>query len=361
MKVLWVLSELRASGSEVMAAVAAEQWRQASVKLEVLSTGSSIGSYAEELRQCGYQIHHLPLEPFRDFALAYIKLLRRGRYDVVHIHQERANFYLALLAKLSGIGSIVRSINSQFHFAGFARIERIFQRWILRLLAVKHVSIGRSVMENELSSYRNPSTLVHCWYDAASFSPSKASLRAVQREALGLNIEQFAVATVGNCAQVKNHAVVIRALVDLHPSVVYLHAGTEDIERSERQLADDLGVIDRVKFLGHVSDVAGLLHGVDCFIMPSRLEGLGVAALEALGSGVPAILADVDGLRDLKPYFPDVMWVDPHTPEIVKAITQMIPQAAVYRDVLASTVARRAKDYFGPARLVPELIAVYRD
>jgi glycosyltransferase involved in cell wall biosynthesis len=360
MKVLWVLSELRASGAEMMAAVAAREWRRHGVELEILGTGPQIGRFAKGLRDCGYSVHHLPLTPFSSFAAGYVRLLKNARYDTVHIHQERANFYLGLLARAAGVRRVVRSVNSRFAFTGPRRLERTFQRSLLRWVGVQHVSISPTVRTNEWQRYRNRSELVYCWFDERAFSVPDPPQRAAARAAFHLGAGDVAVVTVGNCWAVKNHASMIRALRQLDPRFVYLHAGVGARSDEERQLSEELGVEDRIRFLGHVDDVPRLLHAADCYVMPSRYEGMGIAALEALASGVPSVLANVDGLGDLKPFFPDAWWIDPTPAAIAGAVLEVAAQPVSFREVVTPQLAATARSRFSTERLVPELIEVYR-
>jgi glycosyltransferase involved in cell wall biosynthesis len=359
-KVLWVLSELRASGAEMMAAVAAREWRRHHVELEVLGVGEQLGPFAKQLHRCGYPVHHLPLTPFGPFAAAFARLLRAGRYDVVHIHQERANLYLGLLARVAGTRSVVRSVNSQFTFRGPQRAERIVQRAVLRWAGVQHVSISPSVRANERQRYGNPSQLVYCWFDDAAFAPPHPHQRAAARTAFGLEPADLAVVTVGNCWAVKNHTAVLRALAQLDRQFVYLHAGEGARTDEEHQLGRELEVDDRVRFLGRWDDVPRLLHAADCFVMPSLYEGMGIAALEALASGVPCVLADVPGLGDLKVFFPKAWWIDPTPAEIARAVREAVRTPSDSREVMTSQLAAAARNGFGPAQLVPELLNVYR-
>ncbi|MFP3895643.1 MAG: N-acetyl-alpha-D-glucosaminyl L-malate synthase BshA [Anaerolineales bacterium] len=65
------------------------------------------------------------------------------------------------------------------------------------------------------------------------------------------------------------------------------------------QKALELGISDRVRFTGVTEEVASLLKTADLFLLPSQLEGFGLAALEAMASGVPVIASDVGGLREV--------------------------------------------------------------
>jgi glycosyltransferase involved in cell wall biosynthesis len=83
------------------------------------------------------------------------------------------------------------------------------------------------------------------------------------------------------------------------------HIGTEnEIHTHEREAARTLGVWNRCRFLGKRNDVARLLSASDVFVMPSLHEGLSIACIEALAMGLPAVVSDVEGLRDLAKYIP---------------------------------------------------------
>lgn len=101
----------------------------------------------------------------------------------------------------------------------------------------------------------------------------------------------------------KGHDRVIRALAELsesHPDIVYVVAGDGDDRPRLEQLARELGVAERVRFIGYVqeSELPDLYRAADVFIMPSTGEGFGIVFLQALASGVPAIGGDSDGSRD---------------------------------------------------------------
>jgi N-acetyl-alpha-D-glucosaminyl L-malate synthase BshA len=66
-----------------------------------------------------------------------------------------------------------------------------------------------------------------------------------------------------------------------------------------RKLAQDLGVLDRVKFTGVLDGVADLLQAANLLLLPSQTESFGLVALEAMASGVPVVASDVGGLPEV--------------------------------------------------------------
>ena len=119
------------------------------------------------------------------------------------------------------------------------------------------------------------------------------------REEMGLSLDSFLILSVGELMQRKNHQVMIRALGKIKDSSIhYLICGVGEKEKELRILAENRGIGDRVHFLGYRRDVANLYRQVDIFAFPSRREGLGIAALEAMYCGLPLITSDTSGPRD---------------------------------------------------------------
>ena len=97
----------------------------------------------------------------------------------------------------------------------------------------------------------------------------------------------------------KNHEVVIRALAQIKDSHIhYAIAGKGSELHRLTQLSKDLGISDRIHFLGFRTDMAELYQVADIFCFPSKREGLGLAAIEAMSSGLPLITSNINGIKD---------------------------------------------------------------
>ena len=101
------------------------------------------------------------------------------------------------------------------------------------------------------------------------------------------------------------------------PNVRYRIVGDGPLRSELEQLAVNVGVADRVMFLGHVSDEC--LHGVyadsDVFVMPSRKEGFGIVFLEAWLHCLPLVVGNKDASPEVVTHGVNGICVDPHSPE----------------------------------------------
>ncbi len=143
--------------------------------------------------------------------------------------------------------------------------------------------------------------------DASAFMLLPEAETAVFRSSLGLQGARILL-TVGHVSERKGQDIVIRALARLQDAGVvhYLMAGLPTKEREFGALAHELGVGDRVHFLGHVdaARLVRLMNACDLFVMTSRhdasgdFEGYGIAVVEAALCGRPAVVAGNSGLAE---------------------------------------------------------------
>ena len=80
--------------------------------------------------------------------------------------------------------------------------------------------------------------------------------------------------------------------------ITYVICGQGYLEHYLKDKCKRLGLSDNVKFLGYRLDIPEICKAADVFIFPSQREGLGIAALEAMASGLPLISSYVNGIRD---------------------------------------------------------------
>jgi len=364
LRVLHVLGQLNPSGAETMLRTAAPHFIAAGVELTVLSTGFERGPFAPALEAAGCEVRHLPFVRTPNHFWQVFQLMRQPRFDAVHMHTERGNFYYGLGA-LAARKPAVRTVHAVFGFEGSLRWRRALQRRMLQALGVRHVAIGKSVLNNERERFGMQLLQVNNWYDESRFTPATPEQKSAARRALGIATDRPVIASVGNCSELKNHKSLLRALAMLpaEKRPLYLHAGTEDADRSERTLCAELGLdkVRDVQFLGAISNIDQLLAASDVFVMPSLREGLGIAALEALGAGVPALLTDVPGLRDFAPDFTGLVYCSPEPDALARGLLQCIQTTTSPN---AADEARQrchvAKRLYGIERGVRAYIELYR-
>lgn len=365
LRVLHILGELNPSGAECMLKVAATTFAAHGISSEILSTGSTdVGSYASQMTKVGYKVHHIPFKKSIAFVVQIYCFLHAQRYDVVHIHSERANFWLGLSAYLSRVPRIISTAHGTFAFNGLLRLKRMIFRQLLQRLGVVQISIGPSVQETEWKYFRRKTRIIPNWYDSTKFRPPTQAQRAAARSKYGLENDTFVISSVGNCSKIKNHSILIEAisLLSAELPIVYLHVGAEEQGFPERQLAENVGIDKQIHFLGQLEDPLPVLYASDLYVMPSLSEGFGIAALEAAAVGLPMVLSNVSGLRDFKQVFEQVYYAEPAVSdlrlELEKAITRHRCRVGAKT---TQTDTREIREQFGIERGTGDYIKLYHD
>jgi glycosyltransferase involved in cell wall biosynthesis len=290
---------------EKMLLCSASEWARLGYSCDLLATSPQIGPLAPTLREAGFGIFHIPFRSKYRYLLRarfipeYFNLCRSG-YDVVHLHIEAATPIFALLTKLAGVPRLVLTPHSVYDFTGLLRARKYLERWFIRLLGGRYGMISEGVQQCEWDRYRNRGVRTWNWLDTSHFRPPSDAERDAARESFGCRPGQFVVVSVGNCSEHKNHSELLRAVASLPQRLrpYYLHVGRGSDHEQEQQIAAELGIEDTVKFCGSQPDPRPYLWASDVFAMPSVREGLGISALEAIACGTPAVLTDIEGLRE---------------------------------------------------------------
>ncbi|MCL4732960.1 glycosyltransferase [Patescibacteria group bacterium] len=156
----------------------------------------------------------------------------------------------------------------------------------------------------------------------------------------------------------KGHAILFRALADVPPPWTLDIAGTGSLERDLKELAERLGISSRIRFLGERDDIPALLGTVDVFLFPSQWEGMGLALLEAMAAGVPALASDLPSIRE---YAPASMLVAAHEPSAWTAAIMRVMADPVLAAEVAMERSTAIRARYTIDRMVRAYAAVYDD
>ena len=123
--------------------------------------------------------------------------------------------------------------------------------------------------------------------------------REQMRGRFGIGENVFYILSVGELNGNKNHEVILRAMARLgNPNIHYGICGRGKRGESLRKLAEELGIGSQFTMFGFRRDIPDILQCADCFAFPSKREGLGIAAIEAMAGGIPLITSDCRGTRE---------------------------------------------------------------
>jgi glycosyltransferase involved in cell wall biosynthesis len=292
MKVLHVITGLDAGGAETQLAMLLRHTRN---DCDVVTLYNP-GPIAEQIRASGTTVRDIGMSSNRDVAaLPRLRsLIAAERYDVVHAHLYRSQVYARPAARLARTPVVVTTE----HSIGETHIERRKMTAGVRglYLASELFSDGTiavsQIVRDRLIRWGVPErkiTVIPNGIDTAvlAFDPEA---RARARAQFGIAPETFVIGTLGRLDPNKRIDMVIEAAAPLlGERCVLLIVGRGEALDAAKAAAAKAGVADQVIFAGFQADTVAMLSAFDLYVMASVQETFGLAALEAMANGLPAL------------------------------------------------------------------------
>lgn len=223
-----------------------------------------------------------------------ITLFKQLDADTVHSHHIGPLLYAGLAARLAGIRHFIHTEHDAWHLSNFKR--RAIQKCALTCLQPKLVADAETVAAN-MHNYLGESTrinVINNGIDTQYFIPGD---KVSARQALGLPSGVTLIGCGGRLETVKGQQILIQAMQHL-PQFHLALAGIGTLEQELRDLTVELGLTDRVHFLGRIDDMPTFYQALDLFCLPSLNEGFPLSPLEAQACNIEAIVTDVGGAKE---------------------------------------------------------------
>jgi glycosyltransferase involved in cell wall biosynthesis len=312
MRILQVVGSLNRGGAETWLTQLLKHIDRTQFPIDFVVHTVQPGAYDKEVTALGSRIFPClePSNPFR-YAINFHRILKSyGAYDCVHIHVHHFSGLVLMLAALHGIP--VRIVHSHSdtrnidHQASFLR--KIYLAGMNALIQ-KFATHGIAVTENAaLAMFSKKWKTDPRWnvfplaIDLHPFSQEvdKNSVRAE----FGIAPNLWVVGHVGRFVAVKNHCFLVDIAEHLcadASSILFLLVGDGPLRHEIESLVSSRGLSEHFLFAGIRTDVPRIMKGaMDCFVLPSILEGLPMALLEAQAAGLHCVVsADVSSEGDI--------------------------------------------------------------
>lgn len=266
--------------------------------------------YIKKIKNEGVILHniHFARSPFSKANIDCYKQLKAiidgNHFDLIHVHTPTVSILTRLAArKVRKEGTTVMYTCHGFHFHNaapkknwimFYPMERLMSRFCDYIVTINKEDFKRAKTFHAPNVRYIPGVGVNI----NRIHDCKIDKMAYKRK-IGVPEDCILVLSIGEMIERKNHEVIIRAMAKVgNPNVYYAICGKGPLREHLEKLANNLGVGDRVKFLGFRKDIPELCNTADISAFPSRIEGLGLAGIEAMAAGVPLVSSNVHGILD---------------------------------------------------------------
>jgi glycosyltransferase involved in cell wall biosynthesis len=322
---------------------------------------------ARELQATGAPLFHLP-EARLSKPLTVLRARRRLRellsdikIDLVIVHSAWSHVIF---------GASIRSAKIPTAFWLHTRASG--KSWLERLASMHSpdsvISVSQWVDQSARELFPGvPSRVVHTplAVDQRAFAMTN---RDETRRSLGVAGNQIVILQASRMEAWKGHRELLRALNSLRANaawVCWIAGGVERVEEKEyfdeiRRLADDLGIADRVRFLGRREDVPGLMRAADIYCQAnSEAEGFSIVFLEAFFAGLPIVTTAIGGALEIVNSGCGIL-VPANDRNALAAALQKLIDDQELRQKLGAKGRDRALERCDPARQFGELERVFR-
>jgi Glycosyltransferase len=314
MKIAFMITSLQYGGAEKIVLDLIERFRGLSIECWLIAIYESRDrvkrdQLAEMLRHQGIRFVELNKRPGEGTLQSMIRLKRalvEIAPDVVNAHGPVPNMY-AGIANLWGPKSttITTVHNGTDDWPDWK--SKMLER--LSLFGVtKVVCVAQHVAEMYRTKYPqagSKTAIIENGIDLTRYAPPSPAQRAEWRERLGCPSDAALLLHVGRMVPLKNQHFLVEVAERLRSRgrkfMLLLAGNFEDLDYvgEVRRLTEKYGLTEQVRLLGAWEGVADLLGASDIFLFPSEVEAFGLALLEAMCCGLPAVCSDIPSNRKL--------------------------------------------------------------
>jgi len=266
--------------------------------------------YINFLKEKGILLHNVKFarSPFsKENINAYKQLkaiINSANFDLIHCHTPTASMLTRLAAKRARKnGTIVMYTCHGFHFHNAAPKKN----WLIYYPVEKYLSRKCDYLVTINKEDYTRAQTFHCknvrYIPGVGVDLKKVQTISIdknkKRQEIGIPIDKILIVSAGELIERKNHEVIIKALAELKDkNIYYAIAGKGPLKEYLQELINKVGLEKQVKLLGFRTDIFELYQIADISAFPSRIEGLGLAGIEAMAAGTPLVSSNVHGILD---------------------------------------------------------------
>lgn len=292
MKVLIILNGLGNEGVTTIALTYLFELLNTDIEFQVVAAGPCDTEKLNELIRENIVVYQFPSRKVqtKKYIMALVKLLKRNKYDAVHIHGNSATMGIDLLVALI-CGCKIRIAHCHNTKCDSERLNKILKP-LLMATATERFACG---VDSGKWLYGNKDfEVIQNGRDVEKYKYSESKRNDIRKK-LGINSKDVLIGHVGTFTYQKNQARLIQLLHELKRDMDYSYklvlAGDGPLKEMIENDVRKFGLKKNVIFVGNVNNVCDYLSAFDIMVLPSRYEGLPLVAIEGQANGLPCVFS----------------------------------------------------------------------
>lgn len=362
-RVAHFITELNVGGAEKLVSQLAAGLDRSRFHSKVICLYDA-GEVAKEIRSGGVVVHNLGVSGKRDLRAAYrlFHVLKQWKIDILHAHLFHPTVLGTVVGRLAGVPVIVSTrhgieIGGSLRDIANASVAGFRDRTITVSEYVRQVELQRT------RQGRSKVIVIPNGVNNQSLSVLDPALVASFRAEWNLTTDDIVIGTVARFVEQKGLGYLLAAAKKLrftYPKLKLLLIGDGPLEQQLRQKTLEFGLGENVVFGGIRTEIAEILSIMDVMVMPSILEGFGIAILEAMACGVPVVATDVGGIPEVVANGDTGILVPARSSEALAKAIGILLADPVIRKQMADLGRTRAVNEFDITRTISKIEDLYR-
>ena len=300
MRILHVITSLRTGGAEKLMVDLLPRLEANGNEVELAVFDGTVTPFYKELDASGIRIHSFHMGGSVYDPRHIVKLIRLMRgFDIVHTHNTSPQLFAAIASRFLSTKNRPLLITTEHNTSNRRRgvpLLRLVDLWMYRqykrIICISEQA--RVNLLNHLGEGKERMLTIYNGIDVQKY-------RMVSAPSENKNPEVVTITMVAAFREQKDHKTLIRSMALLPENYVLQLVGIGDpiLIQACHALVDELGLQQRVNFLGMRTDIPEILALSDIVVLSSHYEGLSLSSIEGLASGKPFVASDVDGLHEI--------------------------------------------------------------
>lgn len=301
MKILQVINNLGSGGAEKLVNDLSTNMKKKGIDIEVALLQENGSIYINDLERNGIKVHKLSENSMYSLKTLFklFKIIKMKEYSIIHAHIFPTFYFVGIISLFYKKAKYIYTEHNTGNRRRKYRILKIIEKFIYSRYE-KVICISDKTESNLRKHINNFSKKIVVIFNGIELEKYATSIQMNRKNIDSkIKVEDKIITMVGRFSKQKDQKTLIKAMNFLPEEYKLLLIGEGELKEETIKFTEKLNLKNRVFFLGVRKDVPDILKTSDLVVLSSNWEGFGIAALEGMASGIPTIISNVDGMREM--------------------------------------------------------------